>query len=86
MKNMNEIYLEEQLKHLDKTLQEERKNYIQIIEEITDASTDLLLQSIKYIELYKEYGEVENKLFEDIQGYINTTRNLAQELTKINNK
>ena len=84
MKSMNEIYLEEQLKHLDKKLQKERQSYIRTIKEMANNSTGLLLKSIKYIELYKEYGKIEEKLFEDIQGYINTTRNL--ELTKINNK
>jgi len=79
--------LEAQLNSLDELRKVEIQHYISIIEEISDASITLLMEALKYVEnveTLRSYGSDEENLTSNILGYIDTTRNLSDQLTKIN--
>lgn len=63
-------------------IEEMQQSYINAIGNITDSANILLAQTLKYIELYKEYGETEEELFENITTFIEETRNLESQLKK----
>ena len=63
-------------------IEEMQQSYINAIGNITDSANMLLAQTLKYIELYKEYGETEEELFENITTFIEETRNLEYKLKK----
>tara|TARA_R110002153_G_scaffold13611_7_gene50461 strand:+ start:2311 stop:2604 length:294 start_codon:yes stop_codon:yes gene_type:complete len=63
-------------------IEEMQESYINAIGSITDSANILLAQTLKYIELYKEYGDTEDELFENITTFIEETRNLESQLKK----
>tara|TARA_R110002012_G_scaffold113227_3_gene259224 strand:+ start:117 stop:380 length:264 start_codon:yes stop_codon:yes gene_type:complete len=63
-------------------IEEMQESYINAIGSITDSANILLAQTLKYIELYKEYGDAEDELFENITTFIEETRNLESQLKK----
>lgn len=63
-------------------IEEMQQSYIMMIGNITDSANILLAQTLKYIELYKEYGDTEDELFGNITTFIEETRNLESELKK----
>ena len=63
-------------------IEEMQQSYINAIGNITDSANMLLAQTLKYIELYNEYGETEEELFENITTFIEETRNLESQLKK----
>lgn len=63
-------------------IEEMQQSYINAIGNITDSANILLAQTLKYIELYKEYGDTEDELFENITTFIEETRNLESQLKK----
>ncbi len=63
-------------------IEEMQQSYINAIGNITDSANILLAQTLKYIELYNEYGETEEELFENITTFIEETRNLESQLKK----
>jgi hypothetical protein len=63
-------------------IEEMQQSYINAIGNITDSANILLAQTLKYIEIYKEYGETEEELFENITTFIEETRNLESQLKK----
>jgi len=63
-------------------IEEMQQSYINAIGNIADSANMLLVQTLKYIELYKEYGETEEELFENITTFIDETRNLEYNLKK----
>jgi len=63
-------------------IEEMQQSYINAIGNIADGANMLLVQTLKYIELYKEYGETEEELFENITTFIDETRNLEYNLKK----
>ena len=59
-----------------------QQSYINAIGTITDSANILLAQTLKYVEIYKEYGETEEVLYENIATFIEETRNLESQLKK----
>ena len=63
-------------------IEEMQQSYISAIGCITEGANILLAQTLKYIELYKEYGETEDELFENITAFIEETKKWESQLKK----
>lgn len=57
-----------------------QQSYITAIGNISDSAILLLTETLKYIEVYQEYGGTEEELYERITTFIDEVRNLEYKL------